>query len=248
VTGIKNCFKIEIWRKINKYLLLQYMNIIKFLKIVLCVIAVSMFTASCTIGFINKSRSQDFDDVIKSLINNGQYKEAADLMNKAVIKSPSDLETQTNIAWIYAFNKHYREALVITDKIVQNNPNYQEIYYLRGFIFQKTESYQLAIKNFKKAISLNPRDIRSYNALAEVYQIKQKYNDSIYYYQLASKLQPENYVYYLDLANIYFKKNDFKKSLDEAQNAYNHAPQSEKDKVLEILENIKLSAILGQNK
>ncbi|MDD3012717.1 MAG: tetratricopeptide repeat protein [Candidatus Gastranaerophilales bacterium] len=205
-----------------------------------------MLTVSCTIGFANKS--QDFDDIVKRLISKGQYKEAADMMNKAVIKSQDDIKTQINVAWIYAFNKHYKEALNITDKIIKINPKYQELYYLRGFAFQKTENYQLAIKSFKTAISLNPRDIKSYNSLAEVYQIKEKYDDSIYYYQLASKLQPENYVYYLDLANIYFKKRDFKKSLIEAQNAYNYAPLAEKEKISDILENIKLSAILGQNK
>lgn len=224
------------------------MKIIKFLKIFLCIIAVFILTASCTMSIISNSQKQDFDEVIKSLISKGQYKEAADLMNKAAIQSNDDIETQINVAWIYAFNKHYKESLAITDKIIKINPKYQELYYLRGFVFQKNKSYELAIASFKQAIVLNPRDIKSYNALAEIYHIKEKYSESIYYYQQASKLQPDNYVYYLDLASLYFKKSDFKNALVQAENAYNRAPPVEKEKVSDILENIKLSAILGQNR
>ena len=206
-----------------------------------------MVVAFCSKLIGQKPDSQNFEDIITRLINKGQYKEAADLMNKTVIKSQDDIEIRINVAWINAFNQRYNDALEITDELIKIEPKYQELYYLRGFIYQKVPNYQKAIINLKQSINLNPRDIKSYNTLAEVYQEQENFNDAIYYFSQASALQPENYVYYLNLANIYFKKNDFKKAVEQAQKAYQYAPEPEKEKVSDILENIKLSAILGQN-
>jgi tetratricopeptide (TPR) repeat protein len=223
------------------------MKKITFLKIFLCVMGIVMVVAFCSKLIGQKPDSQNFEDIITRLINKGQYKEAADLMNKTVIKSQDDIEIRINVAWINAFNQRYNDALEITDELIKIEPKYQELYYLRGFIYQKVPNYQKAIINLKQSINLNPRDIKSYNTLAEVYQEQENFNDAIYYFSQASALQPENYVYYLNLANIYFKKNDFKKAVEQAQKAYQYAPEPEKEKVSDILENIKLSAILGQN-
>jgi|GEM_PF-3499110 len=220
------------------------MKLIKFLKIFLCLTTVIILAASCADKSANRQKYPDIDTIVKNLIDKGRYKEAADIMNREVIKNQEDLNNRINIAWIYAFNKHYKEALDITDKIIKLDPNKQEIYYLRGFIFQKTEDYQMSANNFKKALSLNPKDIKSISALADVLQTKENYDESMYYYTQASMLEPQNYIYYLDIANIYFKKNDYAKAQINAQKAYDCAPQTEKENVSDILENIKLNAII----
>lgn len=223
------------------------MNKKTLLKIFLCVLGMLLLITFGLKESNNHPETQSFEENLTKLINKRQYKQAADLMNRTVIKGQDDIEIRVNIAWIYAFNKRYTEALDIADEIIKIEPKYQELYYLKGFIFHKIPDYQRAITNLKQSIDINPRDVKTYNLLAEVYQDQKNYTDAIYYYRQASALQPENYVYYVNMANIYFQKNDFTKALEEAKKAYKYAPEQEKEKISDIIENIKLSAILGQN-
>lgn len=225
----------------------RFMKKKTFITIFLCVLGIILLIAFGLKESNNRPENQSFEDRITKLINKGQYKQAADLMNKTIIKGQDDIEIRVNVAWIYAFNKRYDEAIHIANEIIKIEPKYQELYYLKGFIYNKVPDYPKAVTNLKQAISLNPHDVKSYSLLAEVYQDHENYKDAINCYRQASALQPENYVYYLNMANIYFKKNDFNKAVEEAQKAHKFAPESEKEKIEDILENIKLSAILGQN-
>jgi len=198
------------------------------------------------VGLFRSSQTKSIDETIKMLINDGKYKQAVDLMDKASSNNRLDVKMQLNIAWIYAFNNEFNKSLKISDELIKDNPDWQEIYYLRGFVYQKAEKYNEALKNYKKAVEIDPKDTKSYASIAEIHQLLGNYNESINYYLQVINIDPENYVYHLDLANVYFKKGDYKLSLEEAEKAFKYSPESDREKIRESLENIRLNVAISK--
>lgn len=159
----------------------------------------------------------------KACVRKKSYKEAAEVLERALNQKPKELEFYTLASYAYGMSKQYDKAVNISHKAQELFPDEPEIYSKMIIPLSRTGKLNDARLAFEKAIKLNENFEEAYFSYG-VAHIDKDDKKAEEYIQKAISIK-ENYpeAYYC-LGIIYNKREDFKTALKYLKLAIKYNP------------------------
>jgi adenylate cyclase len=148
------------------------------------------------------------------LIAKGDFENAIEKMQQAVILDPLSLPLMSNLADAYSFARRFDEALAQYDKIIEMDPNYRRGFEGRGMIFLAKGENEKAIKDFEKYHSLVGNPLKGVSSLGHAYATAGQTDKALECLEKLRKREETEpgVVLHMDYAFLYTGLKDFDKA------------------------------------
>ena len=153
-------------------------------------------------------------------ISSGKFQEAAQQLEVAVAKRPTDDGSVRALALAYEQLHQYSQAEATFRHAIDLRPHYWAGYSWLGFYYSKRGQYDNALKMFEKVIAIAPDNYRGYNNAGGIYILQGNFAKAIEEFSKSVPIRP-SYGGYINLGTAYF----FQRRYQEAVTAYTHAVQ-----------------------
>jgi len=137
------------------------------------------------------------------LFRNRKYKEAIEIINRAIKLDDSNAENHNNIALCYLHSGQSEIALTHIAKAKRLSPENFNFMNNAGLILRSMGHLSEAISNFKLAIKTEPNNSRSWENLGSLYGQKKMLAEATDCFNKAIELDPTNLGAHVDLAYAY---------------------------------------------
>ena len=97
-----------------------------------------------------------------------RFKDAIDLMEKALATSPDDITLNTKLAGLYSQTGQYDKALEVYQKTLRLKPDDGFLYISIGNLLEQKNDYENALYSYKEALSIMPDYKYNYLNIANV--------------------------------------------------------------------------------
>jgi len=124
----------------------------------------------------------------------GQFNQAADECEKALVLDPGDFDARNNLAAFYYEMGRYKDSLAAYREIVKEKPDYAAAYSNMGMAYEQLKNVDAAMNAYQNAIRLNPMLIEPLNNLGGLYLAKGRLREAAALYQAALEIDPHNAV------------------------------------------------------
>jgi len=159
----------------------------------------------------------------KACIRKKSFKEAADVLEKALKQKPKDLEYYTLASYAYGMSKQYDKAVNISHKAQELFPDEPEVYSKMIIPLARTGKMNDARLAFEKAIKLNEKFEEAYFCYGVAHMDKDDKKAEEYIQKAISIKENYSEAYYC-LGVIYNKREDFKTALKYLKLATKYNP------------------------
>ena len=130
----------------------------------------------------------------------GELKQAENLLNEILEKSPNHLPSLFLLGTLSAQIKKYQTAMELLQKAIKIKPDFVEAHNNLGNVFQELGEYQEATTSYQSAIKLNPQYAEAHYNLGTALHNIGKHHDAISCFQRAINFNPNNPKFYYNLA------------------------------------------------
>lgn len=123
-------------------------------------------------------------------------------------------------------------------KALELDPRNGVVYFYLGRLYQTQNQADAAEQAYLNGLRLSPTSpqaVTAYSALGDIYQKANRVNDAIQMTLKAIELTPDNWINHLNLALLYQRAGRGEDALNEAQLAYNLAPSDARQRVVDII-------------
>ena len=134
-------------------------------------------------------------ELIDLLIDDKNYIEAIDLINKLQEKCQKCPSLYNSMARIYYRLKKYNEALSCLDEYLILDYNCDKVLYFKGLILNDMEQFEEAKKAIYQAIKINPTNAKYYSQMARSYTGLKEYENALLYSKEAIEINPDEINY-----------------------------------------------------
>jgi serine/threonine-protein kinase len=152
--------------------------------------------------------------------SSGKYQEAAQQLELAVAKRPTDDESVRALGTAYTKLHEYTKAEAAYRHAIELRPHYWAGYNWLGAFYASRGQYQNALKMFEKVIAIAPDNYRGYNNAGGIYILQGNFAKAIEEFEKSVPIRP-SFAGYSNLGTAYF----FQRRYQEAIVAYSHAVQ-----------------------
>jgi predicted O-linked N-acetylglucosamine transferase (SPINDLY family) len=142
------------------------------------------------------------------------YREAADLLTKAIEINPKSAAACYNQGIILFELKQFEAALQSYDKAISLKPDYAEAYSNRGNAFKELLQFEAALCSYDKAISLKPDYAQAYSNRGVVLMKLKRYEAEVESYDKAIALKPDYSEFYFNRGNALKELKQFEAALE----------------------------------
>ena len=130
---------------------------------------------------------QDFNDSLEigfyyalMLEDNNQYKKAAALLEKLLLKQPDNEEILLNYVYTLSKLKDYKKMQKVLQQVITRNPKNAEALNFLGYYFvDRTKQLEKGGDYIKQALEINPKDSATLDSLAWYFYKKGKAADAL---------------------------------------------------------------------
>jgi TolB-like protein/Tfp pilus assembly protein PilF len=98
-----------------------------------------------------------------------KYKEALDLIGRAEVLDPLELQVKTHRGWVYCFQRRFDEAVTLFQNLINLEPFFALGHYWLGCSYTYKGLYDKAVEEFEKAIELGGRAVFQLGMLGFTY-------------------------------------------------------------------------------
>ncbi|MCK4267862.1 MAG: tetratricopeptide repeat protein, partial [Actinomycetia bacterium] len=102
--------------------------------------------------------------------NTGQYKEAAEQLNKAIELDESRPEPYYELSFVYEKNNQINKAIRVLAKAIERAPEFEWAYYRLGTIYLDSGKIDKAVQVLKATLALNPLSADTHFFLGQAYE------------------------------------------------------------------------------
>jgi len=152
--------------------------------------------------------------------SSGKYQEAAQQLELAVAKRPTDDESVRALGLAYEQMHQYTQAEATYKHAIELRPHYWAGYSRLGRFYYIRGQYQKALEMFQQAIATAPDNNRGYNNAGGIYILRGEFALAIKQFEKSVSIRP-SFAGYSNLGTAYF----FQRRYVEAVDAYTHAVQ-----------------------
>jgi tetratricopeptide (TPR) repeat protein len=103
------------------------------------------------------------------LIAKGDFANAIEKMEQALVLDPLSLPLMSNLADAYSFAGRFEEALAQYDKIIEMDPTFRRGFEGRGMIHLAKSEYEKAVKDFEQYHKLIGNPLKGLSSLGHAY-------------------------------------------------------------------------------
>lgn len=156
------------------------------------------------------------------LIAKGDFPQAIEKMEKAVILDPLSLQLMAQLADAYSFDGRFAEALAQYDKVVELDPSFRRAYEGKGMTYLAMGDYEKAVENFEKYQRLIGHPLKGNSSLGHAYAAAgnhEKANECLEKIKQRQEAEP-NVILDMDFAFIYSGMKDYDKAFQFLNRVY----------------------------
>ena len=147
--------------------------------------------------------------------SSGNYVQAIELYEKALITEPNNSYIYGQIAFSYLFLKKYEQSKLKFDEAININSKIADYYNGKGLAEAYLGDVNSAISDFTKAIDLDSKFSHAYLNRGSAYTSMGNNDGAISDLKVAEKLDPQNPEINYQLARLLYKKNEYSKSVEQ---------------------------------
>lgn len=143
------------------------------------------------------------------LLNNGRYKEAIEMLTKAVQLSPNFIDARHRLMTAYAMVEDYSNLKILAEQTLAMAPNDpvalkyinvssnqveikdENFYINKGLSYYNLGNYEEAINVWKEILKINPQSAIAYNNIGSAYNMMKRWDEAIPYFYKALEINPE---------------------------------------------------------
>jgi adenylate cyclase len=156
------------------------------------------------------------------LIAKGDFKNAIEKMQQAVILDPLSLPLMSNLADAYSFAGRFPEALAQYGRIIEMDPSYRRGFEGRGMIYLATGESEKAVKDFEQYHKLIGNPLKGLSSLGHAYAAAGQSDKA---YECLEKLKQREKsepgtILHMDFAFIYTGLKDFDQAFYHLNKTY----------------------------
>ncbi len=150
--------------------------------------------------------------------SSGKYQEAAQQLELAVARRPTDDESVRALGTAYTKLHEYTKAETAYRHAIELRPHYWAGYNWLGSFYAGRGQYQNALKMFEKVIAIAPDNYRGYNNAGGIYIFQGNFAKALEEFEKSVPIRP-SFAGYSNLGTAYF----FQRRYQDAVTAYTHA-------------------------
>ena len=164
-----------------------------------------------------------------NLIRQKNFKEATEILEKALAQGLKAKEALFELASAYEELKVYDQAAVYYQKYVQSEPEHPwNGWFKLAQAYQKNNEVEKAIEAYRQALKLRPEDINSNYNLALLLAASQQYTEAEQAYKKLIELNPRDSVfYYNQIIQMYDQAGLYENALEAVKKIIELNPKSE---------------------
>ncbi|MBF0225237.1 MAG: tetratricopeptide repeat protein [Desulfobacterales bacterium] len=148
------------------------------------------------------------------LANDGNIKNAKNILNKIIIDLPEDAKSLHLLGSLAFRLKKYELAADFVSKAIQLDPSNEDFYIDMGSLFNILNKYDEALNMYQKVVSLNPNRIEAHNNIGIIFRLKSEYNKAIESYKYAISIEPNYAAAYNNLGITYIEIGKFNDAIE----------------------------------
>jgi tetratricopeptide (TPR) repeat protein len=159
----------------------------------------------------------------------GLFENSEEILERAHVKAPKNIDVMTKLAEIHLFYKRYTEMNDFLNKALEMDNRNPQAYFMKGFALKEQGDTLNAIRNFNKAVDQNPTYFDAYIQLGLMYHARLN-PLALDYYNNALNINPQsiqaNYniaIFYQETKNVAKAKERYHIILQiDPENAWAH--------------------------
>lgn len=161
----------------------------------------------------------------KTLLINGENRQAASILSKIIYLEPKDIKHRTLLAQLLIQDYEQQAAIKLLDEILEIKPGHKQTVYLKSNLLLYYGQFEALTGFLKQFLEADKTNFNLAYQLAVQAQKQGKYKLAVEYYKILMEFQPENIVILNNLAWLYSVQGN-PKALSLAKKAYQLKPQS----------------------
>ncbi|MFB3916217.1 MAG: protein kinase [Terriglobales bacterium] len=150
--------------------------------------------------------------------SSGKYQEAAEQLEMAIAKRPTDDESVRALGRVYGQLQQFDKAEATYRHAIALRPHYWAGYNWLGGFYASRGQYAKALEMFRKVVEIAPDNYRGYSNAGGIYVLQGKFSDAIPQLERSVQIMP-SFAGYSNLGTAYF----FERRFQEAVAAYSRA-------------------------
>jgi tetratricopeptide (TPR) repeat protein len=175
----------------------------------------------------------------------GAFKEAIEILNKAVKIDPKFVPAYYRMGSVYGEWDRRKEAINAYQQVLKIDPNHLDARVELASAYGKSKKNELAILEYKKAAALKPTDPEIHFKIALEYWYLQKLPETAEHYRKVIELKPDHLQAHLNLASVYEHMKQWDDSLKEIAISLQFGKKTGNQQAISIAEN-KLLFLKGR--
>jgi tetratricopeptide (TPR) repeat protein len=163
------------------------------------------------------------------LLKKGFIEQAAEMVERAELVSPQELEIQFLKARIYIHQRQFNEAILLIDdlKAIATHSDLEDIYLVEAFFYENVQEFDLMFQCVKKALIINPNSEEALYAMNAAVEQSKNYEESILLHKVIVDNHPYNHLAWFNLGHSYASVGEYEKAIDALEYVYIISPQFE---------------------
>ncbi|XP_060586421.1 protein O-mannosyl-transferase TMTC1-like isoform X2 [Ruditapes philippinarum] len=159
---------------------------------------------------LNENSTETLVRHAKVVANNGDFRKAEDMMQKALLNSPVSVEYLTTFAHLKSKLKKYEQAIEYLSKAVdlmirsdeESDEDLDQLYVDRGNNYKDMKMFSKALLDYEAALRINPRHPTAHGNCGAIYHMNGSIEKAKEHYTKALELNPDSEIIRGNIAKL----------------------------------------------
>lgn len=162
----------------------------------------------------------------KMLLKKGFLEDALDVVAKAELMAPYEIEVQLIKANVLILQHEYNEAILLLDDLKQkaNKSDLEDVYLTESLFYESVQEFDEMFQCLKKALIINPNSEEALTRMGIAAQQSRNYEESILLHKLIVDNHPYNHLAWSNLGHAYGNVGEYEKAIEALEYVYIISP------------------------
>lgn len=165
----------------------------------------------------------------RMLIKQGLMYDAMEVIKKAEVIAPADIELQLLKVNIYIHSKQLDDAIILIEdlKSYATKQELEDILVAESYFYESVQEFEIMFQCLKRALMLNPHHQEALHLMAASVEQSKNFEESILLHNVIVDNHPYNYLAWFNLGHSYANVGEYEKAIEALEYSYIINPQFE---------------------
>lgn len=162
-------------------------------------------------------------------IKKGMYDDAEDVIGRAELVSPGQLDVQLLKSRIYIHQKQFNEAILLIEdlKAIAIHSDLEDIYLVEAFFYEQVQEFDMMFQCIKKSLIINPNSEEALYQMNISIEQSKNFEEGILLHKVIVDNHPYNHLAWFNLGHAYASVGEYEKAIEALEYVYIISPQFE---------------------